>query len=485
MTKDETVIRVLVVDDDQAIREALSRTLEKFGYEVVLAEDGQVGLDRLREAEIHILLADLQMPRLSGQELLKAAKAIAPDIEVIVITGHGTVEDAVDAMKEGAYDFITKPFKRVQLERTIRRAAEKQALALQNRRLQARLEELQESGRIIGTSPVMLRTLDLVRQVAPSTATVLIQGESGTGKEVIADAVHKGSPRRERPFVKVNCAALPESLLESELFGHERGAFTGAVARKEGRFELADGGTIFLDEISEISPAMQAKLLRVLQSGEFERVGGTHTLKVDVRLVTATNADLAMLVRKKRFREDLYYRLNVIAIQLPPLRERSEDIPLLAHHFLRRYAVKNAKRVNGFTEEALDLLQTYAWPGNVRELENVIERAVVLTRSSMISPADLPEALTGSDQAARHLVISIGTPLEEVEDRLIDETLRYTKGDKRLAAKLLGIATRTIYRRMKGEPGSEGTAIPAGDSTGGQPVSSQDTSKPDASAAAG
>jgi two-component system response regulator HydG len=451
MSTDQTRLRVLVVDDDQAIREALSRTLEKLGYDVVLANDGQAGLDRLREGEIHILLADLQMPKLGGQELLKAARAIAPDVEVIVITGHGTVEDAVEAMKEGAYDFITKPFKRVQLERTIRRAAEKQALAMQNRRLQSRLDEIQGAGWIIGSSPLFLKTLDLVRQVAPSTATILIQGESGTGKELIADAIHHGSPRRERAFIKVNCAALPEALLESELFGHERGAFTGAVTRKEGRFELADGGTLFMDEIGEISPAMQAKLLRVLQSGEFERVGGTRTLTADVRVIAATNSDVAVLVREKRFREDLYYRLNVITIQLPPLRARQDDIPLLAHHFLRKYAAKNAKTVGGFAEEALDILQTYAWPGNVRELANVIERAVVLTRSSVISPADLPEALVGADQAARHLVISIGTPLEEVEDRLIEETLRYTKGDKTLAAKLLGIATRTIYRRVKGE----------------------------------
>jgi two-component system, NtrC family, response regulator HydG len=451
MSNDQTRLRVLVVDDDQAIREALSRTLEKLGYEVVLAEDGQVGLDRLRAGAIHIALVDLQMPKLGGQELLKAARVIAPDVEVIVITGHGTVEDAVEAMKDGAYDFITKPFKRVQLERTIRRAAEKQALALQNRRLQDRLDEIQGAGRIIGASPLILKTLDLVRQVAPSTATILIQGESGTGKELIADAIHHGSPRRERAFIKVNCAALPEALLESELFGHERGAFTGAVARKEGRFELAEGGTLFMDEIGEISPAMQAKLLRVLQSGDFERVGGTRTLTADVRLIAATNSDVAALVREKRFREDLYYRLNVITIQLPPLRARQDDIPLLAHHFLRKYAAKNAKTVGGFGEDALDILQTYAWPGNVRELENVIERAVVLTRSSVISPADLPEALVGADQAARHLVISIGTPLEEVEDRLIEETLRYTKGDKTLAAKLLGIATRTIYRRVKGE----------------------------------
>jgi len=259
----------------------------------------------------------------------------------------------------------------------------------------------------------------------------------------------------------VNCAALPETLLESEVFGYERGAFTGAVARKEGRFELADGGTLFMDEIGDLSPATQAKLLRVLQEGEFERLGGIRTLKVDVRLVAATNADLTALVREKRFREDLFYRLNVITIQIPPLRERREDIPLLAQHFLRRFAAKNAKAISGFTEEALDLLQTYAWPGNVRELENVIERAVVLSRSSMISPADFPETLVGSEQAARHLVISIGTPLEDVEDRLIEETLRYTKGDKTIAAKLLGIATRTIYRRLKGEPESTQESEPA------------------------
>ena len=449
MTVDAVGLRVLVVDDDPAIRDALSRTLEKLGFAVALAEDGHAGLEQIRAGGIHIVLADLKMPKMSGQELLKATKALAPDVEVIVITGHGTIEDAVDAMKEGAYDFITKPFKRIQLEKTIKRAAEKQALVLQNRRLQARLGELEGGGQIIGTSPVMIKTLDLVRQVAPSAATVLIQGESGTGKEVIANAIHDGSPRRDRPFIKVNCAALPETLLESELFGYEKGAFTGAASRKEGRFELADGGTLFLDEIGELSPATQAKLLRVLQTGEFERVGGTRTLTVDVRLLTATNADLAALVREKRFREDLYYRLNVIAVQLPPLRERPEDIPLLAHHFVRRYATKNAKTIEGFTEAAMDLLQTYAWPGNVRELENVVERAIVLTREPMLSPADLPETVVRSDQAARHLVISIGTPLEEVEDRLIDETLRYTKGDKTLAAKLLGIATRTIYRRMK------------------------------------
>lgn len=460
MTAEPARIRVLVVDDDQAIREALCRTLERLGYDAEAVEDGQAGLDRLRQGGVHILLADLKMPKLSGQELLKAAKTISPDVEVIVITGHGTVEDAVEAMKEGAYDFITKPFKRVQLEKTITKAAEKQGLVLQNRALQKRLDDLQTGGHIIGRSPLMLRTLDLVNQVAPSTATVLIQGESGTGKELIANAIHHGSPRRGRPFIKVSCAALPETLLESELFGYERGAFTGATARKEGRFELADGGTLFLDEIGELSPATQAKLLRVLQEGEFERLGGTRTLKVDVRLVAATNADLATLVRDKRFREDLFYRLNVITIALPPLRERREDVPLLAHHFLRRFAERNGKGITGFTDEAMDLLEGYTWPGNVRELENVIERAVVLTRSDMISPADLPEAMMGSEQATRHLVVPIGTPLEEVEDRLIEETLRYAKGDKTLAAKLLGIATRTIYRRVKGEAALPSTDPP-------------------------
>ncbi len=453
-----TALRVLVVDDDQAIREAVARTLERLGHEPVQAADGQEGLDRLREGGIHIVLADLKMPGLTGLELLRAAKALVPDTEVIMITGHGTVEDAVAAMKDGAYDFITKPFRRLYLERTIQKAAEKQALVLQNRALQQRLAQVEGGGQLLGTSPPMRRVLDMIAQVAPSAATVLILGESGTGKELVANAIHRGSPRRDRPLVKVNCAALPETLLESELFGYERGAFTGAVGRKAGRFELADGGTLFLDEIGELSGATQAKLLRVLQEGEFERVGGTQTLKVDVRLITATNADLRALVRERRFREDLFYRLNVITVQIPPLRERREDIPLLAHHFLRGFAAKNGKTVEGFSEAAMDLLLSHPWPGNVRELENVIERAVVLTRASMISPADLPDALVGADPAAHHLVISVGTPLDEVEDRLIEETLRYTKGDKTLAAKLLGIATRTIYRRLKAEPG-EGPAV--------------------------
>jgi len=442
---------VLVVDDDRAIREALQKVLAKEGYAVLLAEGGEVGLEVLRREEVHLLLVDLKMPRMSGLELLKAARAIRPEVEVIVITGHGSIEEAVEAMKAGAYDFITKPFKRLALERTVEKALEKQALVRENRALRARLAAAEETGRIIGASPAMQRTLDLVAQVAPSAATVLIQGESGTGKELIADALHRQSPRRDRPFVKVNCAALPETLLESELFGYERGAFTGAVARKEGRFELADGGTLFLDEVGDLSLTTQAKLLRVLQEGTFERLGGTRTLQVDVRLVAATNRDLTLAVQARAFREDLYYRLNVITLTLPPLRERREDIPLLASRFAEAFAAKNSKTIRGFTPEALDLLQQYPWPGNVRELENSVERAVVLTRDDWLGVEDLPEAVAGGAVEAleRTVTIPLGMPLEEVERLLIDETLKLAKGDKTIAAKLLGIASRTIYRKLK------------------------------------
>ena len=288
-----------------------------------------------------------------------------------------------------------------------------------------------------------------MNRVAPTAATVLIQGESGTGKELVARALHDGSPRSGLPFIRVNCAALPETLLESELFGYERGAFTGAATRKQGRFELADGGTLLLDEAGDLSAATQAKLLRVLQEGEFERLGGTKTLKVDVRLVAATNQDLALLVTQRRFREDLYYRLNVIAIEIPPLRQRAEDIPLLAGHFLRVHAAKNHREIDGFTEAALGRLRAYPWPGNVRELEHAVERAVILTRGKLLDLADLPPAVSQVEPAARVVPIPLGMPLSEVEQRLIEETLRLTKGNKELAAKFLGIASRTIYRKLK------------------------------------
>ncbi|MBI3003364.1 MAG: sigma-54-dependent Fis family transcriptional regulator [candidate division NC10 bacterium] len=440
---------VLVADDAIGVRESVGRALQREGFRVVAAEDGQAALDLLRRGGVDLLLADLRMPGLSGLELLRAAKLLAPEVEVIVLSGHGTVEEAVEAMKEGAYDFLTKPFSRAQLVRAIRQALEHRALVLENRNLQRRLDELVGAGEIIGESPAIRRVLALVKQVATTSATVLIQGESGTGKELVARALHEGSARRGRPFIRVNCAALPETLLESELFGYERGAFTGAAGRKEGRFELADGGTLLLDEVGDLSAVTQAKLLRVLQEGELERLGGTKTLKVDVRIVAATNQDLALLVKERRFREDLYYRLNVITIEVPPLRERAEDIPLLAQHFLRVLAAKNHREIHGFTEAALARLQAYPWPGNVRELEHAVERAVILVRGSLIDLADLPPAVSQAEPPARVVSIPIGMPLDEVEQRLIEETLRLTKGNKELAAKLLGIASRTIYRKLK------------------------------------
>ncbi len=441
---------LLVADDDPAVRESLERTLKREGYQVVVASDGQAGLEQLKAGGVDLVLADLKMPGLSGLDLLKAAKTVAPDVDVIMLTAFGTVEEAVQAMKDGAYDFLTKPFQRAQLIRLIRKALERRALIAENRALQQRLDDLLGQGAVIGTSPAFQRMMMLIEQVAPSSATVLIQGESGVGKELAARAIHERSARRAGPFVAVNCAALPETLLESELFGYEKGAFTGAAGRKEGRFELADGGTLFLDEVADLSPVTQPKILRVLQEGEFERVGGTKTLRVDVRIVTATNQDLAQLVREKRFREDLYYRLNVITITVPPLRERREDIPLLAHHFLRVYAAKNNRKLEGFSEEALARLDAYAWPGNVRELENAVERAVVLARGSVVEVTDLPASVVeGAPSADWVKAIPVGTSLAEVEQQLLEETLRQTKGNKTLAAKLLGIDPKTVFRKLK------------------------------------
>jgi len=447
---------LLVADDDPGLRESLERTLTREGFHVVLASDGNAALERLRGGGIDLVLTDLKMPGLTGIEVLRAAKAIAPDVDVILLTAFGTVEEAVRAMKAGAYDFLTKPFQRPQVLRLIRQALERRDLIQQNRELQQRLDVLLQQGIAIGSSPAFRRMMMLIDQVADSSATVLIQGESGTGKELVAKTIHARSARRKGPFVAVNCAALPETLLESELFGYEKGAFTGAAGRKEGRFELADGGTLFLDEVADLSPVTQPKILRVLQEGEFERLGGTRTLRVDVRIVAATNQDLAQMVREKRFREDLYYRLNVITINVPPLRERREDIHVLAQHFLRMYAAKNNRKLEGFTDEALRRLEAYAWPGNVRELENVIERGVVLARSAQMDVADLPPEIAGATPLPEGVLsVRIGTPLAEVEQRLLEETLRVTKGNKTLTARLLGIDPRTVSRKLErqDEPG--------------------------------
>ena len=373
-----------------------------------------------------------------------------PDVDVILLTAFGTVEEAVKAMKDGAYDFLTKPFRREQLIKLVDKALERRDLIEQNKALKKQLEDIRAKGQMIGASPAFRRMLTLIEQIADSSATILIQGESGAGKELVARTIHERSGRRAGPFVAVNCAALPETLLESELFGYEKGAFTGAAGRKEGRFELANGGTLFLDEVADLSLVTQPKILRVLQEGEFERLGGTRTLQVDVRIVTATNQDLAEMVKEKRFREDLYYRLNVITVRVPPLRERHEDIRVLAQHYLRVYSAKNGRKLDGFSNEALERLESYAWPGNVRELENLIERTVLLARKDRIDAEDLPEEVAGVKRPPRDAILElVGTPLAEIEQRLLDETLRITGGNKTQAAKLLGIDVRTVARKLE------------------------------------
>ena len=449
---------VLIVDDQESIRLALSRMLSKEGYEVLLADEGEKALDILRERKVNAMLSDLKMPKMDGMQLLKASKLIKPEVEVILITAHGTIEKAVEAMKDGAYDFITKPFKKLVITNMIKKAIEKQALVVENRYLH---EQLAHSGHdrqsnIIGQSGIMCDVIKLAEQVAPSQASVLIQGENGTGKESIASLIHRIGARSDKPFIKVSCAALPDTLLESELFGYEKGAFTGAVSQKEGRFELANEGTLFLDEIGEITPSIQVKLLRVLQEGEFERLGGTKVLRSNVRIISATNINLENAIKQKRFREDLYYRLNVITMNMPPLRERREDIPLLISHFLKIYQEKNNKVVDGISEDVLDILTDYQWPGNVREIKNIIERAVVLTQDRIITQKDLPENISKKKAEERKLTIPFGMPLREIEKKIIIETLRRSKGDKEITANLLGITPRTIYRRMNSLEGEEG-----------------------------
>jgi two-component system response regulator HydG len=444
-----------VVEDDAESRAAMVKILDGAGYKTMQSENGQEGLDHVVGGGIDLVVTDMRLPVMDGLELLKRAKAVDQDIEVVLITGFGTVEVAVEAIKEGAYDFITKPIKKAQLLRAVEKAAEKQYLQRDNRELRS---QLQQSGvrRLIYASAEMREIARMVEQVAPSTATVLLTGESGTGKEVVADAIHSASPRRGKPMVKVSCAALPETLLEAELFGYEKGAFTGAAGRKEGRFELAAGGTLFLDEIGEISPGVQVKLLRVLQDGKFERLGGTRTIDADVRIITATNKNLQQEVDDKRFREDLFYRLNVINIRIPALRERKDDIHLLAMHFLKLYADKNQKNIDGFTEDALLALTSYDWPGNVRELENAIERAVVFTNGRQIPLSVLPHSVSAFMESRHSLTFKIGTPLKELERKAIEITLKHARGDKNMAARLLGIATRTIYRHLEREQQDSG-----------------------------
>ncbi|MDD9945444.1 MAG: sigma-54 dependent transcriptional regulator [Myxococcales bacterium] len=445
MMPDEATL--LIVDDDRSNLLSLERIFQREGFRTLTAEEGRTALDLCRRYRVHIALTDLMLPGMSGIDLIKALDTVAPDAEVVVMTAYGTVETAVEAMREGAYDFVEKPLKRMQIVKSVRKAAERHALLQENRNLKQELSALRNR-EIVGSAPALRQALDVAEQAAPSTATVLILGASGTGKELLARRIHQRSGR-QGPFIGVNLAALPETIVEAELFGHEKGAFTGAGSKREGRIAQAAGGTLFLDEIGELSQAVQVKLLRVIQEGEYEPLGG-KTEHADFRLIAATNRDLREEVDAGRFREDLYYRLNVIAITCPTLGQRKDDVPLLVDHFLDAYCRKNQRPMMNVTEEATQRLIAYDWPGNVRELENVIERAVVLSRGSTLDVTSLPKPIATAEPRSEELVFAVGTPLEEIERRAIHATLKHTDGDKRLAAQLLGIATRTIYRKLAG-----------------------------------
>jgi DNA-binding NtrC family response regulator len=442
--------RVLIVDDEANAREALETLLRDEGYEVASAPDGEAALTLAARFEPEVVLTDLKMPRMDGLELLERGRKLLPDAAFVVMTAFGSIDTAVAAIKRGAENYVTKPIDVAALTAHLGRAMEKAKLSAEAASLRERLERRFSFDSILGDHPSMQRLLKTVAQVAPSRSTALIYGESGTGKELIASAIHQASKRKDGPFVRLNCAALAESLLESELFGHEKGAFTGAAARREGRFEQADGGTLFLDEISEIRLPLQVKLLRFLQEREFERVGGNETIRVDVRVVAATNRDLKALVGDGQFREDLFYRLNVIQLDVPPLRARRSDIPMLAMHFLRRFARENEREIDGFTDAGMNALMSYSWPGNVRELENAIERAVVMCVGERVDADALPSAAaaTGAPADDMHMLVP-GISMAEVERIVIEKTLTAVGGSTARAAEVLGISRRKIQYRLK------------------------------------
>jgi nitrogen regulation protein NR(I) len=465
------VVHVLIVDDEVNIRKVLAAMLKREGYEVTTAGDGEQALAAMQRAAIDVVVTDLVMPRLGGLELLKRLSADYPDVPVIFITAHGTVDSAVAALKAGAFDYITKPFDQAELKKVIAKAA--RAHDLERGNLHGTGAE-GDRPPLVGQSAAMKAVYDVVSKVADSPSTVLVTGESGTGKELVAQALHRGSSRRDKPLIKVNCAAIPKDLVESELFGYEKGAFTGAVGSKPGRFELADGGTLFLDEIGEVPVEMQVKLLRALQESEFERVGGIKTIQVDVRLIAATNRDLKALIADGRFREDLYYRLAVVPIVLPPLRDRREDIPLLVRHFIEKYDRRLGKSVAGIEEEALQLLLDYSWPGNIRELENLMERSVLFADGPIILASSLPDSLRerpggpATPIAAVGPIGAIAAPSgasmkeivrqaqAELERELIARALEETGGNVTRAAKRLQISRKSLQVKMK-ELGLRGT----------------------------
>jgi len=444
--------RILVVDDDRNTLDAVGTILRREGHTVLTALSGKEVLDQLEEDDVELILSDVKMPRMDGLALLRHVKAQHADIVVMMMSGHQDVAAAVEAMKAGAFDYLIKPFGRDEVVRAVQKGLALRALMVENIALKRQVRDQFARAQVIGSSPIWRKVGEMVEQIAPSRATVLITGESGTGKELIASLIHRLSPRADHPFITLNAAALPATLLEAELFGYEKGAFTGAQQRKPGRFELAHGGTLFLDEIGDMPPEVQVKLLRVLQDGYFERLGGTRTMQVDVRMVAATHKDLMHEVDIGRFRLDLYYRLNVITIHLPPLRERREDIPLLVAHFLRKFAEQNGKEVTGIQQQALQALQGYDWPGNVRELENIIERAVVLAKGPTIGLSELPDYLQEKETIpipSDHFVLPANSTLADIERTAILQALQAHSGNRQAAARALNIGVATLYRKLK------------------------------------
>jgi len=446
MGKKERQTTILVVDDEQVHRYMLCSMLREWGWRCVEADDGETAVAAVEKHTYDAVLMDVRMARMDGREAFSRIHALQPSLPVVIMTAYSSVDDAVAAIRHGAHDYLTKPLDFDRLRLTLERAVDRRQVIERQRHGTA--EETPLETAIIGTSPPMLELLDMIRYVAPTEATVLIAGESGTGKELVAEALHRNSLRRDQAFVKVNCAALAESLLESELFGHEKGAFTGADRRREGKFVQADGGTLFLDEIGETTQAMQVKLLRVLQEQELQRVGGEETISVDVRIIAATNRDLEEEVRRGAFREDLYYRLNVVMLTVPPLRERGDDITLLVRHFAALFAQKNRRRLEGITPECINLLRRYPWPGNVRELENAIERGIILMRGEQLTEKSLP--LTIQKMAEEQDAVASARPLSlsEVEKEMIFQTLDETGGNKSEAARRLGITRKTLQNKL-------------------------------------
>ena len=446
MGRKERQTTILVVDDEQVHRYMLCSMLREWGWRCVEADDGETAVAAVEKHTYDAVLMDVRMARMDGREAFSRIHALQPSLPVVIMTAYSSVDDAVAAIRHGAHDYLTKPLDFDRLRLTLERAVDRRQVV--ERQQHGAEEETPLETAIIGTSPPMLELLEMIRYVAPTEATVLIAGESGTGKELVAEALHRNSLRRDRAFVKVNCAALAESLLESELFGHEKGAFTGADRRREGKFVQADGGTLFLDEIGETTQAMQVKLLRVLQEQELQRVGGEETISVDVRIIAATNRNLEEEVRRGAFREDLYYRLNVVMLTVPPLRERGDDITLLVRHFAAFFAQKNRRRLEGITSECFDLLRRYHWPGNVRELENAVERGIILMRGEQLTEKSLP--LTIQKMAEEQHAVASARPasLSEVEKEMIFQTLDETGGNKSEAARRLGITRKTLQNKL-------------------------------------